>query len=406
VASNARMIWIVGGALCVLSIAFVLWSVVSRRGKSFSPIRHGEVNRAVYRSRLDEAAREIGDVDLLREINADLGAVLLSEQPILDAATDADTANPVSGLALWVTAVSVPALAISLYLLVSDPYLSELEGAEIILTTGADEVAELQSWRSRLTARVAQVPSDDRSWYLLGHAHLKLAEFGDASRAFGAAHDLARDDLNVMLYLVQARYLESRGMLDEVSRSLTDKLLEMHPNFPVVLEMLALDAYRRGAYDRSVQYLHRAMTSTGDVGQQAVFATAISQVRGQMVEPGPGIMVNVSTRAEVPPTALIFVIARPLGGGMPYAVVKRAAQAVPFAVRLDDLVSMSETHLLSSAQNAEVLVRLSLSGAPQADSGDWQWRSQPLNMKDSEQFELNAILQPPDQNMSPAPHRR
>jgi cytochrome c-type biogenesis protein CcmH len=389
------MTWMVGGGLCVLSIAFVLWSAITRRGKRFSPVRHGDVTRAVYRSRLEEAAREIGDVDLLREINADLGAVLLNEEPILDSATDADTAEPVSRLALWVTAVSVPALAISLYLQVSDPYLSELEGAEIILTTSADEVAQLQSWGSRLAARVAQVPGDDRSWYLLGHAHLKLAEFADARRAFGAAHDLAGDDLNVMLYLLQARYLESRGMLDEVSRSLADKLLEMHPDFPVVLEMLALDAYRRGAYDRSVQYLHRAMTSTGDVGQQAVFATAISQVRGQMVESGPGIMVNVSTRAEVPATASIFVIARPAGGGMPYAVVKRAARAVPFTVRLDDLVSMSETHLLSAAQNVEVLVRLSHSGAPQADSGDWQWRSQPLAMKHSEQFELDAILQPP-----------
>jgi len=354
-----------------------------------------QVNHAVYRARMDEAAREIDDPELLREINTELGAVLLSEQP-----TDAGMPHAVlpahpSRSGVWLTAILVPLLAVLIYMQVSEPFLGELEGAEIVLTTAPEDRTQLESWRQRLSARVKDVSTDDKSWYLLGHAHLKLGNFGDARRAFATAHDLTGDDLNIILYWLQARYLDSRGMLDDVSRSLADKLLIKHPNFPVVLEMLALDAYRREYYGDAVTYLHRAMSSTRDAGQQAVFATAISQVRGQMAQPGPGFGVKVSTRWKVPRGAEVFVIARPVGGGVPYAVVKRAAIAMPFEVRLDDLVSMSETRLLSSAQTLEVLVRLSLSGAARADEGDWQWRSSPLSVGDSGLPVLEAELAPP-----------
>ena len=66
---------------------------------------------------------------------------------------------------------------------------------------------------------------------------------------------------------------------------------------------------------------------------------------------------------------MVFVVARPIGGGMPYAVVRRPSWLLPFSVSLDDLVSMSPDRPLSQADGFEILVRLSASGLAQAEAG-------------------------------------
>jgi cytochrome c-type biogenesis protein CcmH len=264
-----------------------------------------------------------------------------------------------------------------------------------VLSASADDIAELQSWQIRLSAWVAKHPQDNSSWYLLGHAYLKLDRFAEATEAFATTSKIVGDDLNVLLYWLQARYLRDRGILDEVSRSLADKLLAEHPNFPVVLEMLALDAFRREDYPASIRLLHRALSSTTDLNQQGVFATAIEQVRNNIEIPPAGVTVEVTAPDGVPGEATVFVIARPVGGGMPYAVVRRSAGAVPFSTRLDDLASMSEARLLSSAPAFEVIVRLSRAGVAAAQPGDWQWQSNELTLDSGELSVLQAQLVPP-----------
>jgi cytochrome c-type biogenesis protein CcmH len=381
--------------LCMLAMGFVLWPLVNKRSKQISSgavVEHDAVIRALYRGRVEEVATETADSDLLGELHNELSAVLLVEQTTQKSPTATTRGHPrwLVGLSLF-----VPVLAVLLYFQISDPSLPALRGAESVLTASEEDVAELESWRLRLAARVKDSPEDNNSWYLLGHSYLKLGRFAEAAEAFATTNKLAGDDLNVMLYWLQARYLNSRGMFDGVSHELADKLLAEHPDFPVVLEMLALDAFRREAYGESVRYLNRALSSTSDLTQQATFATAISQVRSNMIAPPPGVTVDVSVGSKIPGQATVFVIARPVGGGMPFAVVRRSAGAVPFTVRLDDLVSMSETRLLSSAEVFEVVVRLSQSGTARADEGDWQWRSNEIILTDAEMPVVEARLTPP-----------
>jgi cytochrome c-type biogenesis protein CcmH len=100
----------------------------------------------------------------------------------------------------------------------------------------------------------------------------------------------------------------------------------------------------------------------------------------------------------MPQTATIFVIARPPGGGMPYAVVKRPALMVPFTVTVDDLVSMSEQRKLSMADEFEVVVRLSKSGTAMAEDGDWQWLSDTMDLSAVQSTKITANLSPPKPN--------
>ncbi len=79
---------------------------------------------------------------------------------------------------------------------------------------------------------------------------------------------------------------------------------------------------------------------------------------------------------------------------MPYAVVRRPADALPVSVRLDDTVSMSGLKL-SSAEQIQVVVRLSRSGNPAAGPGDWEWQSGSLDPGEvNEPVTLQARLAP------------
>ena len=59
---------------------------------------------------------------------------------------------------------------------------------------------------------------------------------------------------------------------------------------------------------------------------------------------------------------------------MPYAVVRRPSWLLPFAVVLDDLVSMSPDRPMSQAETIEIFVRLSATGTAEVP-GDWRWLS-------------------------------
>lgn len=384
-------------ALCLLlslvAVGFVLWpALFGRRDTSVPRQTHAATMRSLYKARAEEMRGEADDPTLQAELRDELGAVYLSEQT---AEAGAYTEPPAKARPLWVTAALIPLLAAVVYLQVSDPSLLELRGAERILNLAETETAELESWQLRLRARVEHAPAEAMSWYLLGHTHLKLRQFEPAERAFAEANALAGDDLNIMLYWLQARYLDGRGLLDAQSKALADELLAAHPNFPMVLEMLALDAYRRSDYSASIGFLNQGLSSTADPAQQQFFASAIEQVRDQMTTLPPGVTVNVSAMSKVPANGTIYVVARPVGGGMPYAVVRRPALAVPFSVRLDDLVAMRADRVLSSAPEFEVLVRLSVSGNAIAQKSDWQWRSTVLSFGAEALPALEAYLSPP-----------
>ena len=99
---------------------------------------------------------------------------------------------------------------------------------------------------------------------------------------------------------------------------------------------------------------------------------------------------------SVPAERTLFVIARPPGGGMPYAVVRRPGPDFPAQVRLDDLVSMNPAAPLSSAPAVEVIVRASVTGTARRSPDDWQWSSKTLSFADGQrQHSLVAELSPP-----------
>ena len=341
--------------------------------------------------RLDEI--EIDSSDQQSELATDIAADLSQAR---QSTTQSNSGT--SSKWLIALAILIPAFSFGLYNALIDRDRNALRGAEAVLTldaeTGADE---LEHWRVRLEDYVVDHSDDGQIQFLLGQVYLKQSKYELAAGAFARTYEVSPGDLNVRVFWLQARFLAARGRLDDMSRNLAEEILSDSPNLPIVLEILALDAVALGQPDQAVAYLNRSLAGLRDPARIVSLVAAITELRKQFKV--PGIDVRIEAEGEVPHGATLFVVARPVGGGMPYAVVRRPAMLLPLAVRLDDLVSMSEMRTLSSAEQFEVVVRLSRTGQAIAQPDDWQWISEPFQdtaaLSEEGLAPLQALLTPP-----------
>jgi len=360
---------------------------------------------------MDELAEEDMDDFLRAELSDELASVLLAEYPSVEMSADDQTLNakdartpafftrPVN--LLLITGATLVALAVGIYGQLGSFGVSKIQGAQVVLDLSPDkDLAALQRWQALLAEWLVEAPEDAQSWYLLGHAYLKQGAFSGAESAFAQAHRYANNDVSVKFYWLQARYLDRQGVLDDRSRQLAQEILAMDPNSLQVLEMLAVAAITDGNAAEAITLLNRTLNSEQRPERVRATVDAIDALRSAYAQRSGSAAVKVNVRAaqQANPKAVVFVVARPIGGGMPYAVVRRPSWLLPFSVDLDDLVSMSADRPLSQANDFEVLVRLSASGLAQAEAGDWRWQSEPLTLSgaEGEQNVLDAVLTPPN----------
>ncbi len=399
--------------LAVLGLAFLILPIFMRSGAEVLDTR-GDSTSRWYRSRLAELEDDAADLDVREEIKAELGAILLAEMP--DAQETKEAAGHLEGVysekdngskdahALarkYLTTASLVLVALStfVYSNLGEYRLPEIRGAEAVLELSmeADE-ADILSWQGLLENWLADNADDAKSWYLLGHSRLKLGNFSQAAEAFANTNALVENDISVKFYWLQSRYMANKGVLDATSKSLAEEILKVDPSNDSVLEILAIAAISEGESATAIKLLNQSLSGLRDPRRQVATIQTIVKLRETLSPQPQGISVEVSASAgvaaQVDKAATVFVVARPVGGGMPYAAVRRPAALMPFLVRIDDLVSMSDTRKLSSAENFEIMVRLSASGVAQAQTGDWVWRSRPFSGKEASIGAVQALLAP------------
>ncbi len=393
------MFWVYAAALLCLAAFFIAWPLLRSARRLTRASREATV-KALYRDRLAEIANELHGGTIAAEdrdqVEAELGASLLADYAADPTAVDATDARIGSGLVV-ATVLVVIAGVLFVYDRLGDPAADTLLGAEALLRLDPEaDKAALLAWQEKLRERVAAKPADSQSWYLLGHSELQLGEYQRATEAFAMAHAQFGADPNIDIFWLQARYLAASGQVDSATRSIAERILQRDPNHPLVLEMYAIDAFRSGDFRTSVGHLNRALSRAIDPSQRAALRAGLQEARTQLGDLTPSLDVAIAVNGDVPHGATLFVIARPKGGGMPFAVVRRPAVDFPQAIRLDDAVSMNPALSLSQAGEVEVVVRLSLNGTPMAQPGDWEWRSQPIELASlSQPLQFEVLLAAP-----------
>ena len=98
---------------------------------------------------------------------------------------------------------------------------------------------------------------------------------------------------------------------------------------------------------------------------------------------------------EIPPTAAIFIIAKPVGQtqGMPIAALKLTPADTNQTIGLSDKDAMISVNKLSHHQQVSLLARLSMSGQSAAQAGDLQSETLEIDIGDEQVHELTIANQ-------------
>lgn len=255
----------------------------------------------------------------------------------------------------------------------------------------APEVQQAMAQLAALRHDTERQPADVRAWLRLGTAYLRLQQFDSAVRTFERANRVGEGkDAGALAGLAEALLMSATADAGDggtpsplaVSRAtraseLFEQALTVDPANGKALFYTGMLAMQQGDLARARERFAtmRAGGVPAEIGAtlDKQIAALDEQLRPAAVDAATAIRLDVrvaeALRAQLPAQAPLFVFVRGAAGGPPLAV-KRLSTALPASVTLSAADAMIAGGGLRKGQKVSVVARISLSGAPTAQSGD------------------------------------
>ena len=392
-------LWLSLLALALGAMGFVLYPLRRRALYDGDALRLSS-NLATFEERRAELAEDLADGRLdapsHRALLAELDRALLADVGTATPTGVKMAARPARRV-LWASAVLMPLLALLFYApwglsfgaaedLAFKAELEVFDAAQAAL--GEDPTApEIAGLRLRLEGLEQRLRSLDAKepdgWFLVGQRAMDLGAFAQAATAFEEVEKLTGGALVALVYRAQALYLANDRRLDPTARALVDRVLATVPDQPVMLELLAMDAFSQARYREAAETFRRVLAAgvtnparrqfLEDAQRRAAELGGLDLAAlGEAAPAGPGIAVDLTVAPawleNLPAQAQLFILARPPGGRMPLAV-ERHNPATQLSVRLGPEDAMSPAMSIVGQEAVEVVARLSMDGSPAGGDG-------------------------------------
>lgn len=247
--------------------------------------------------------------------------------------------------------------------------------------SGAGTMPDVNEMVTLLAERLEENPDDAYGWTMLGQSYATLQRFAESIAAYEKAIELEEgQDSGSLVGLAIVLTNSQGGAISSRAASLLDDALVLEPDNQNALFYSGYAAASRGDTAGAADHWERLMALNPSPEIQELLEQKISEWRGVSPPPVASSGVIVATRlslsanalAVLPPEATVFVIARdPAQPSPPIAVARRQLSELPTVVELSDRDSMVPGRSLSAFPQFEIVVRVSLSGGPMAQSGDW-----------------------------------
>lgn len=404
--------WFTVVIMILVAVVFVLWPIYSGRSENRAARIRAHSNLAIFEDRLAELEADRAEGRVEEEefeiLQLELERSLLGD--VADAEADASqAARPLEGgRSLMVGgAVLVPLLALVLYadwglgLGALEDWQLAREFDALEAAPGGHDQDAMAGLLDRLEQRLEGNPDDVDGWFLLGRTALNMGQFERSAAAFAEVIARVPDEISPLVFKAQALYLASGRQLSERARAVVDRALQVEPGQPIVLELLALDAFQAGRFTEAAAYFQQVLETGIPPGDRRQFlleglARSVEQAGMSPDQPpllqvpeaasearnGDGIQVQITIpQAELeqlPDTARLFVIARPLEGGTMPLAVERVRPAPQVAVTLSASNAMTQDVRLDDFDAVEVVARLSLQGTAERGPGDIERGASPV----------------------------
>ena len=271
--------------------------------------------------------------------------------------------------------VLIAPLAVALYLAVSnwDPQLADRANRETELL-------------EQLAQHLESNPNDLEGWRLLAASYMQLGRYAEGRAAYERAWTLtAEPDDELKLAYAEALILADRSTVTGEAGRLVEEVLAANPGNAKALWYGGIVALELGRDDAVRTRWTRLLALNPPEDVARVVQTQLAALNGasassapSAVAPvGPEIKLSVTlgpglSLSDLGPAAQLFIIAREAEGTPPIAVLRRPPSELPGEFSLSDANTMIQGRSLAAYPEITVVARLSRSGQPTAQPGDWQ----------------------------------
>jgi cytochrome c-type biogenesis protein CcmH len=384
------------GVMALFALGFLLPPLLRRHHQQTLDETTAEIS--IYRERLRELRAELRSGTLTKEQFSQTKREL-EEAMAADLAMTGSTTAELKVKRHWITALILALLMPSLAF-VTYQQLGASDEVGQILAMEQDSRQEMDTMRHAmegLKARLAEHPGDARGWQLLGRTYLATNEFSKAAEALGRAYTLDDQDPDVILDYAEALATSQGRRLQGAPLKLVHRALELAPQHPKALWLAAVNALQTNQDEEAKTYLERLASQLppdsneermvrAHLAQLAPETATTSKVKGaNPAETSASAEGNTQARIEVQvaldpalkgkasDTSTVFIFARAAKGPpMPLAAVRKQVKDLPVTVVLDDSKAMVPSLRMSNFSEFQVGARISWSGNPIPQSGDFE----------------------------------
>jgi cytochrome c-type biogenesis protein CcmH len=250
--------------------------------------------------------------------------------------------------------------------------------------------AQLDDLLKQLEARLQSNPNDVNGWILLGRSSISMQRFERGIEAYQRAYELSRgENVDAILGLGEALAMADESTMDGRAGELFEEALVRAPNHPKALWYASLAALQAGdlrkgrdrlqlllaqnppqelrsVLERQIQDLNQQI---GEAGQSAGAGEGGTQATSRSIQVSVSLAPQIKQQIKEPLT--LFVLARDPSGGPPLAAKRLSSTQIPLTVELTERDAMMPTRTIGNVSKVQVVARLSKSGTPQAQSGDF-----------------------------------
>ncbi len=380
-------LWI--ALMVVLTVAVLLWPLM--RAKAPDSADRQAVNLAIAKQRLRELSleRENGTLgeEAFDQAKYELELTLAGD---LDDAEDRETS--VSGR--WMATIvllCVPVSAVWLYASLGSPAfldgVPEVPAAQRAAQEGGPTAEGIETMIKQLEARMQEVPDDAEGQRLLIGIYMRQGRFADAVASLESWGARENKNADLLVMLADASASLNGGRLLGEPEELLKQALTLNPEHLQGLWIMGYTQAQKNNPQEAIAYWQRLLplvVSDTDAHQRV--SQSIADARSQAgladdsaapaAQSGAGLSVRVSIDPSIAeglnPELAVFVYAKtPSGPPMPLAVSKHRVADLPLVVTLDDSTAMIPNHKLSLQSAVVVGARVSLTGNPVAQAGDF-----------------------------------
>lgn len=362
-----------------------------------------KVNINIYRDQLRELDEDLaaGTIDQARhaEAHAELERRLLEDTAAGD--SPVTTAAPRSGkLTATILAVLIPVGATGLYFAVGTPAGLAPEQAR----TDAHGITpqQVEELVEKLAARMKESPENGEGWVMLGRSYAALDRYAEAATAYAQAVARIPNDAQLLVDYADVLAMSRGRKLAGEPEQLVLRALAIDPVNPKALALAGTAAFDRQDYATAVKHWQKLATSlpaNSEIADAVQNSIAEAQALAGGAKPGVGkdkpvakaatAPAQVSGSIDIPPAVkarfaaddTVFIFARAADGpAVPLAVLRKRVADLPVKFVLDDSMAMAPGMNLSKFGTVIVGARVSKSGKPVRQPGDFEGFSKTIKV--------------------------